>query len=245
MLCLIASFLFLTSIPRVTGLEAQEKTPLIVGEFSAGPNEKGFPDGWRDLHYRGVRPTDYSLVKLEGVWVMKAESQSSASGFITRLEINPRDFPIIKWRWRVETLIDKSDLTTKAGDDHPARIYVGFEYDRRGYNWREKIFYWILRVFYGRDYPSRAINYIWASHDPVGSIQPNPFTRWVQTVVVQSGNEHLGQWIEVERNVYEDYWEIFRQEPPTISGIGMMTDSDGSKEHTVAYYGDILFKPVK
>jgi hypothetical protein len=48
--------------------------------------------------------------------------------------------------------------------------------------------------------------------------------------------------VSKKRNVYEDYKKAFGQEPPMISGVAIMTDTDNTGESAVAYYGDILFR---
>jgi len=48
--------------------------------------------------------------------------------------------------------------------------------------------------------------------------------------------------VNEERNVYEDYKRAFREEPPKISGVAIMTDTDNTGESATAYYGDIIFK---
>jgi len=40
----------------------------------------------------------------------------------------------------------------------------------------------------------------------------------------------------------EDYKQAFGKEPPMISGIAIMTDTDNTGESATAYYGDILLK---
>jgi hypothetical protein len=61
-------------------------------------------------------------------------------------------------------------------------------------------------------------------------------------IVLESGEEKLNQWVNEERNVYEDYKKAFGKDPPTISGVAIMTDTDNTGEKAIAYYGDILFK---
>ena len=61
-------------------------------------------------------------------------------------------------------------------------------------------------------------------------------------IVVESGPAKLNTWITEERNVYEDYKRAFGEEPPMISGVAIMTDTDNTGESAEAYYGDILFK---
>ena len=61
-------------------------------------------------------------------------------------------------------------------------------------------------------------------------------------IVVQSGKTKLNQWIDEERNIYEDFKKAFGREPFMISGVAIMTDTDNTGERAIAYYGDILFK---
>ncbi len=60
-------------------------------------------------------------------------------------------------------------------------------------------------------------------------------------IVVESGAGKLNQWVSEERNVYEDYVKAFGEEPPLISGVAIMTDTDNTGESATAYYGDIQF----
>jgi len=61
-------------------------------------------------------------------------------------------------------------------------------------------------------------------------------------IVVESGSTKLNTWLTEERNVYEDYQRAFGEEPPMISGVAIMTDTDNTGEAAEAYYGDIVFK---
>jgi len=71
---------------------------------------------------------------------------------------------------------------------------------------------------------------------------PNPYADRVMMFVVESGSDKLNQWVNEERNVYEDYKKAFGEEPPMISGVAIMADTDNTGESAIAYYGDILFK---
>lgn len=76
----------------------------------------------------------------------------------------------------------------------------------------------------------------------MGISVPNPYTDQVHMIVVESGPAKLNAWITEERNVYEDYKRAFGEEPPMISGVAIMTDTDDTGESAEAYYGDIVFK---
>ena len=43
-------------------------------------------------------------------------------------------------------------------------------------------------------------------------------------------------------DVLEDYRKAFGEDPPMLSGIAIMTDTDNTGESATAYYGDIRFR---
>ncbi len=105
----------------------------------------------------------------------------------------------------------------------------------------KKAQYEAVRLLYGQYPPLGAINYIWESKAPVGTMVPNSYTDQVMMFVLESGPEKLNTWVAERRNVYEDYKKAFGQEPPMISGVAIMTDTDNTGESATAYYGDIRF----
>ena len=206
----------------------------------SAPLTDGLPEGWRPQTFKGIaRHTRYTLVREEGSYLMKAEANASASGLIRPLNVSPKAYPILRWRWKVANLLSKADVTRKRGDDYPARIYVAFAYDPKRASVLQRIKYEAVRLIYGEYPPHAGLNYIWEGKAPVGTIVPNPFTDRVRMIVVDSGSGRLGQWVEHERNIHDDYVRAFSEEPPQVSGIAIMTDADNTGESAVAYYGDI------
>jgi hypothetical protein len=223
----------------------QPQSSIEVGKFSTEKLENKIPSNWKPLTFRKIEEhTTYSLAKDEGTIVVKALAKSSASGLIREIKIDPRNYPIVKWRWKVTNILEKGDVHRKEGDDYPARIYITFEYDDGKLSFFEKAKYKTIKLLYGQYPPLAAINYIWERKAPVGTMVPNPYTHRVMMFVVESGTTKLNQWVNEERNVYEDYKKAFGEEPPTISGIAIMTDTDNTGEEATAYYGDILFEKI-
>ena len=136
-------------------------------------------------------------------------------------------------------------MTRKTGDDYPARIYITFEYNPDQLGFFDKAKYEAAKLFYGQYPPLAAINYIWESTTPKGTIVPNPYAEQVKMIVVESGRVLINQWVNEERNVYEDYRKAFGEEPPMVSGVAIMTDTDNTGESAIAYYGDIVFKKTE
>ena len=226
----------------VSAASSQTGTPLVVGNFSKAVEGSGLPPEWDPLTFKNIpQHTHYTLVKESGVTVLKATSRASSSGLIRKITIDPQEYPVIAWRWKVSNIYQKGDVTTKSGDDYPARLYITFAYQPDDLGFFEKISYKAARLFYGEYPPGAALNYIWESRSPLETIVPNPYTQRSRMIVVESGSGRLNQWVREERNIIEDYQKAFGSLPPLINGVAVMTDSDNTGESATAYYGDIIF----
>ncbi|MBL8385208.1 MAG: DUF3047 domain-containing protein [Burkholderiales bacterium] len=220
-----------------------------AGRFSAFRPGDALPPQWVPLTFRNIEArTRYSLAADAGVTVLKAESSRSASGLIRRFDdgsVALREYPILRWRWKVGGLVKGADIGSREGDDYPARVYVTFRYDpaRAGIAMRAQ--YAIARSLYGEYPPHAGINYVWDGNAPAGTMRPNAYTARAMMFVVESGARRVGEWVEVERNVYEDYRRAFNEEPPPVSGIAVMTDTDQTGESVTAWYGDIELRRAR
>jgi len=240
---LFAIILMISFSTSFCNVHAQPGTVKEVGKFSAETPGNVLPANWKPLAFKKIeRHTIYTLVKDNTTVVVKAEAEASASGLTRQINIDPKEYPIVQWRWKVSNILKKGDVRRKEGDDYPARIYITFEYDSSKVTFFEKVKYETVRLLYGQYPPLGAINYIWESKAPEGTMVPNPYTDRVIMIVVESGEAKLNQWVSEERNIYEDYKKAFGQEPPMISGVAIMTDTDNTGESVTAYYGDIILK---
>ena len=190
---------------------ATASEPLQLGKFSTGDLS-----GWTDKKFKGK--TAYTLVQDGDKTVLKAHSIKAASGLIKKVNIDAKKLPVLRWSWNVANLIAKEDINRKNGDDFAARVYVVFP---RSF-WR-----------------MRAITYVWASKTPKETAHPSPYTSNAMIVVVESGNDRIGQWVKEERNIFEDYRKLFGEDPPEVGAIALMSDTDDTQEEVTAYYGDI------
>lgn len=223
---------------------AQSAPSIEVGTFSADQPGQGLPNGWKPLTFKKIpKHTEYSLVRDGEQVVVKATSEASASGLTKEVTINPKVYPIVRWRWKIDNLLQHSDVGRKDGDDYPARLYITFAYDPERVSFGRKLKYKAGRAIFG-DIPIGALNYIWETKTPVGTVVENAYTDFARMVVVESGTSKVGMWVEEERNIYEDYKQAFGEEPPSINGVAIMTDTDNTKERAVAFYGDIEFRKV-
>ncbi len=189
--------------------------PLIVGNFSQGQLTQ-----WEEKSFAGH--TQYALVERDRRRVLKAHSDKAASGLFKKVEIDLTKTPYLNWSWRIDNLIEGNNEHEKAGDDYPARLYIVIS---------GGLLFW----------NTRALNYVWSSHQPVESHWPNAFTDNAQMVAVRSGSGELGKWLTEKRNVREDLKRLFGEEITRIDAIAIMSDSDNTGQSTRAYFGDIYF----
>ena len=216
-----------------------------VANFSDSPPGEELPRGWQPWTLsRLKKSTQYQLVSQDARTVIKASAQASASGLVHPIEVNPKSYPLLTWRWKVTELIAGADNTQKHTEDSPVRVVVSFDGDIDRLKMDDRIFFDNIRLFTGQQMPYATLMYIWENRAPKGAVIPNRHTSRIKMIVAESGRDKLGDWQEVTRNLYEDYKRAFGEEPGRITAVGIMTDTDNTGENIHAYYGDIVFRRV-
>ena len=185
---------------------------LVIDDF-----ERGLDPAWEVRSFKGR--TDYRVVVDAGSHVLQAESRGAASGLIRKLDVDPRDYPILAWRWKVTGTLPQGDERTRAGDDYVARVYVIFPH-------------WFFPK-------TRTLNYIWANRLPAGEFLPNAYTANAVMIAVQSGPARAGEWLTERRDILADFRRAFGEEPPRIGAIAIMTDTDNTGAAATAWYDDL------
>ena len=212
-----------------------------IGAFSQGTPGQ-IPASWEPMALGRTAPSSYTLVRDGGQIVIRAEARDAASGLVRRVNLDAKRYPILEWRWKAENVIESGAVDRKSGDDYAARIYVTFSYDPGDLSFGERMKYQAAKAISGGDVPLRALSYIWANQPSETDIVANPYTDWVMMVPVESGGANVGTWRSERRNLYDDYRRAFGEEPPAISGIAVMTDTDDTGATAISYYGDIVLR---
>lgn len=234
------------SLFLITPVLAQEDIRIPVSEFDPLHLKEDIENPkWSELKLPRRDATIYELYETDDVLAIKAQSSNSASGLVYKVDIDPTEYPILEWSWKVEHPVENGNYQKKSGDDYAARIYITFDYDKKNLNLGERIKYETFRTFSRFPIPLRAINYIWANEAEVGVIAPNAYTNWVYMIVADSGNKETGVWKMHSKNILEDYIASFGEQPPRISGIAIMSDTDNTKGSATAFYGDIFFRKAE
>lgn len=197
----------LISLPARTGA-----AEILIDDYKGG-----LSPGWKEKVFE--KRTRYEVVEEGSARFIKATSRASASALYYEINFDPKDYPILTWRWKVDRILTKGDASSKAGDDYAARVYVVFP----------SLLFW----------RTRAVNYIWANKLPRAEVVPNAFTSNAMLIAVRSGPGDVGKWVEEKRHIVEDYRRCFGQDPPGAGAVAIMTDTDNTGEEATAWYGPI------
>jgi hypothetical protein len=227
---LLAVFLLLLIVPVTHG---QEKTVLFHEQFSS-------LDKWRPYYFsKTTRHSLYTIEREGDHRYLRAESNASASAIVYQDAFSVYDYPEISWRWKVSNVYRQGNVSNKAGDDCPIRVYVLFEYDPNTAGTFEKIKYGLMKKIYGEYPPQSSLNYVWANKTNDRSIVSSPYTERSKMVLLRKGSNDVGTWQEEHINIVDDYQKAFGRKPPSRAKIAIMNDSDNTGEHSVSYVADI------
>lgn len=183
-----------------------------------------------------ARHTRFSLVRDDDATVLKADSDSAASGLVTRVDVDPARHPYLEWRWRVDDVIASARWGEKGADDFAARLFVIFESDGGAFSF---FGHWMKKMAGG--FAGKALSYVWSNEAAPGTIAPSPYTKSVAVVSVESGTDKIGTWVTERRDIRDDFEKSFGKKPPRVVAIAVMVDTDDTKSRATTYYGDIRF----
>ncbi|TMS58074.1 DUF3047 domain-containing protein [Imbroritus primus] len=197
------------------------------------------PQGWKPwILNRQKVATEYQLAQ-EGTRIaLRADAASSASGLYVPLVPGKRRH--LRWEWKTDNWIEAAENSSRQREDSPLRIFVAFGGDIATLPLKDQLMFEMARVTTGREMPYATLMYIWGARRPVGSVVANPHTDRVRMIVVDSGKGEIGRWRAHERDLQADYRKAFGADPGPVLALGVMTDTDNTKSHVRAWYGDIV-----
>ncbi len=195
---------------------------------------------WKEVYFPKIPAhTTYTAANDGKESFLRAESQASASVVIYKEAFNPYDYPLMKWKWKIDNILPGADLRSKAGDDAPVRVYVAFAYNPEKSDIIERSLYNSIRILYGEYPPHSSLNYVWASEPVVPDILTSVYTSRSRMIILEKGDKKAGRWVPEAVNIISDYRRAFGANPPEKATVGIMNDSDNTKGHAVSYVTDM------
>ena len=190
-----------------------------IGDFSAGLDRDRVPIGW-ELDEK-KKPVSIRLHQEGEDTVVHFVSENSAFGLVKRLNFDIREYPYLNWEWKAVRLPEGGDFRRKKTDDQAGQVYV---------------------VFGGFKLTARAVGYYWENKAPIGTEGVTPTWGRSRAIVLQSGEERLGEWVREKRNVYEDYVRLFNdKKPANVRAIRLYINSQQTGSSAEILYRNIYF----
>jgi len=190
--------LILLSLFILNGDEANGQsasTSLRVLEDFSRAEQDGFPAGWQASRTESVTRKAYVVARDREQSVLRTKGVDAQTRIFKRMAWNPKEYPIVTWRWRLRGAPSSSEIW--------AAVFVSLDTDLL-----------IIPV---------STKYAWSSTGTVGSVKEGGLFGAAE-VVIRSGPQPMGQWVEERVNAYADFLKIHNHEPaPTAWGISLVT----------------------
>jgi len=224
-------------------IQAQTLTPF----SGAAPGSPPAP--WRVVDYfQGRKPlTRFDIAAVDGRRVLRVEADRSYATLLHPLPAAPPAAGTrLRWRWRLDSPLLDADLRRKNGDDGPLKVCAMFDLplEKLGFIDRQKVR--AMRASSDEPLPSATLCYVWDHALATGTVLRNAFSGSVRIVVVNSGEQRLGQWITHERDLGADFLLAFSPDDakvPPLVGVSVIADADNTEGHSLGYVADISLGP--
>ena len=136
-------------------------------------------------------------------------------------EWDANEYPVLSWRWRATVLPEGGDERIGSRNDSSVAVYVVLDQNFIGV--------------------PKTLKYVWSTTVPVGTHYRRKGIGRPHVIVLESGEEKLGQWVEESVDVHADYVRIFGKDPPRKAvGIGILTDGNATGTDSRGDYDDFV-----
>jgi len=200
-LCLVALTSETLWIRIIDAQVASSAAVSVLEDFSKAEAD-GFPQGWHASRSETITRQAYQIQQDGTQTFLRCKGVDSNVRIFKRIAWDPKAFPIISWRWRLHA--------SSAGAEPFAAVFISLDQD-----------------FFGIPINTK---YLWSPNLPTGTIVEGGLFRPAQ-VVLRSGPEKIGEWIDERVNAYEDFTRIHKHEPASqawgislVAGPGVAID---------------------
>jgi hypothetical protein len=205
--------------PAVLVTELRELDYIVLEDFSSS-RHGDLPLGWRWRDRDEDRRKPYRVHSTGDRTYLAAQDSGGSVVLLRFAHWNPRDYPIMTWCWRADSLPAGGDERFGHTNDSAAGIYVFFSQT------------WIGMP--------RHIKYVWSTTLAEGTIGRRDRIARPYFVVVESGDQQLGEWLFATVDLGEHYDRTWGGRPKKrTQGIGLLTDANSTHSQAQAYYADL------
>ncbi len=219
----------------VLGLTANAEATVRIPLYE-GPEDTS----WQTLTIPGVNATEF---KKSGDGALIADCMA-AFGMIVRELDGVKDYPVLNWRWRIDSKPPATDASQKGGDDRPIAVHIWFpQNDKEASIWTS--IGDTLASLIGLPPNGRVITYMWGGKYKAGESFTNPHLPDRGMIVIRRGiDAPVSKWMSEQIDIAADYRRLFGATAPAPSHIAISADTDDTSLKSRAAIADIRFTSV-
>ncbi len=206
--------------------------------------------GWRVVTLPQQKPpiTRFAAERAGGRLAVRIDADASYGNLVHEPAAGSRqDLPRhLAWSWRLQTPNPAVDLTSKAGDDLPAKVCLSFDQPLSRVPFFERQLMRMARARSGENLSAATLCWVWGGVSAHETSLANPFTRRVRYIVLRNNTDPANTWFEEKRDVAADFMRAFGDEasaPPPLAALIVGGDADNTGAHSVAHVSDLRWLP--
>lgn len=189
--------------------------------------------------------TRYRVIEADGERVLEIDARASYGNLVHEWPAGI-DASRLAWRWRIDVDNPRTDLRSKAGDDHAVAVCVMFEMPMQAVPFWERQLLRLARAMSGEALPAATLCYGWDARLAADTALDSPFTRRVRWLVLRGSGEPLGSWRHEERDLRADFARLFGDESPQLPPVHAVLvagDADNTQGRSLARLKDLVLSP--
>ena len=228
---------------------AQVPSPFAsISPFSSASGDQP-PAPWRVVGVPGgkIPLTTYVIADIDGSRALRVEANKSYGNLVHPItSVSPEAGVRLRWRWRLEEPLRSADLRQRSGDDSPLKVCALFDMPLEKLGVVDRSLLRMARSATGEKLPSATLCYVWDHALATGTLVRNAYSGRVRMIVVNSGDQRLGQWLNHDRDLAADFQRAFGEESdvmPPLQAVLVGADADNTGGRSLGWVGNVSFSP--
>ena len=221
-ICICALLASCSTGQRTNVLSSDGSASFAVMDFKNGIPLDPLPPGWFHRKFILQPPMEISFVTKQDRPAIRLATHASASMLFRYVDINIDEYPNLAWSWLIEQPINSNiDESTRAGDDHPARLYLKFQAPDGALHSMEII--WGNKKLHRGDW--KYLKSFWSR---------SSFPHYT----ANGGDDNAGGWIDESVNLRGLYRKLWGDpKGARLIEIALFCDTDQTGAESIAYFG--------
>lgn len=200
---------------------------------------------WEPFLLSGKRNEPFEPTRALGQDALRVQANNSVSILRQRFADGLPGVERLAFSWKVDALPVDADLRDSQAEDAPVRIVLAFGGDRSLLSAHTHRLSELSRLLTGEELPYATLAYVWSTQEPLESVVHNPRTDRIRKLVVETGDQSIGQWLRYERDVRKDFIRAFGEDPGPLLAVALMTDTDNTSSKLQAWYGRLRLESAE